>query len=217
MHDTREGATHLVSGSRFHKGAKPSQGGQFSDHILCERHENVTASLDKYGTEFVRMAERRFRALDAKTSFQIENARPTELLKFALSVIWREVASSGRSEKNLSLGPYWKPVIDAVFGSGELSWPTMIQRTRFFAGDALDIKLGIHPHTIRFEKLNAWTFTVAGFAFFIVSDRRGLPRLPQYLSANEGNPLTIIVADKRPISEVGILQPILSNMRLRGK
>lgn len=210
--DIRDGSKHVIQGSRFHKGAKPSQGGAFSDGILCTLHEQRTAALDTYGVEFIRRAASEFERLHPERSFQIANPQPNILLLFALSIVWRELAYS-RREGERGLGKYREPIENAIFADGAFDAPMLIARTRFRAGSGDPIKIGVHPHPIRMKDRNVWSMTLAGFSFYPILDGRGMPMLPDWLRANQSDPIAIVVGHWQDLDEVGILKPILANMR----
>lgn len=211
----REGAKHVVSGSRRRKGTRLSQGGNFDNNMLCAKHENATADLDRYGTEFLRRAEAMFETQKPDRSFEVANPEPEALRRFALSVVWREVHSANGRESRLSLGPYKDDVRRAVFEQADLPWPLIISRTRFTLEDDGPVKFVIHPFRVRFAGLNAWTFTAVGHGFYLISDRRGLPPAHDLVRADIRNPALVIVGHEQDFRTVGILQKLFSNMRQR--
>lgn len=105
----KEGASHVITGSRWHKGAKPSAGGRFNDSILCSAHEGATSGLDTYGTRFVRDVRAAYAANRSAKSLAVPNPQPRKLARFALSLIWRE-------------------------SHGDLDWPVMVSETRYHVG-----------------------------------------------------------------------------------
>lgn len=210
-HLIKDGATHAVAASRHYGGAKPSQGGAFSNTMLCGKHEAMTAAVDRYAVEFVRRINGGW---DRKSTdlLQIDNPQPHLLEAFAILTIWREV-HSGHAPR-LTLGPYEKPVRSFLFEGGPApDWPVIVQRTNFFLADtrrAVDFNL--HPYRVKFAGKNGWLLTVAGIGFFVISDRRGLPPPFPSFRADILDPVPVTVSDPVPFMEIGALKYILRNM-----
>lgn len=199
----------VVVGSRFHQGAKPMPRGTFSNDILCAEHEALTAGLDKYGVEFLRRADQSFIPSIHRSGYPVANPDPRKLSRFALSLIWREVAAGGPGKR--TLGPYAEAVKDAVFSDGPLDWPLVIQRQNIVVR-ADRVEIGVNPYFVRLGGKRAWTIGLAGYAFFVVSDRQGFDMAPGWLRANESDPATIVVGDEMPIQRLGSFAPIFRNM-----
>jgi hypothetical protein len=129
-HDVRDGATHVVAGSTVAKVARTSQGGFFSDTLLCSTHENLTAATDKYAVEFVRRVSSTWQDRTKTAALTIVNPRPELLRSFALLTIWREV--HGAPGSRLSLGPYEDAVRRHIFDADVApDWAIIVQRTNF--------------------------------------------------------------------------------------
>jgi len=211
MIETRRQEPHLVTGSRFHNGAKPSQGGHFSDRILCAAHETLTGPFDKYGTEFIRRAEAIFQATKPDRSFTVSNPKPQTLHRFALATIWREVQNNGANHK-VTLGKYAAAVQDAVFAGAAINWPMLVSRTRFTLDSPDTVRMVVHPYRVRIGERNAWTFTAAGYAFYLFSDARGVGILPDWLRANVSDPACVVVNHSLDLRSVASFKPIFQNM-----
>jgi hypothetical protein len=192
-----------------------SQGGTFDTNLLCAKHENATADLDRYGTEFLRRSEALFEAQNPQQAFEVANPEPQTLRRFALSVVWREVHSANGRESRLSLGPYEYDVRSAVFDKAELAWPLLVSRTRFTLKERTPVKFAVHPFRVRFASLTAWTFTAVGYSFWVISDRRGLPPAHDFVRADIRNPALVIVGHEQDFRSVGVLQKLFSNMLQR--
>lgn len=187
------------------------QSGAFSDHILCEKHEGLTAKVDKYAVEFVRRVNTEWRARGGGDTLEISNPQPELIRRFALLTIWREVAS--RHEKGLSLGPYADQMSDYIFNDGHaLEWPVVVQRTNFTLPGQEAIDFALHPFRIRFADRSAWTFTVAGVAFIIVSDQRGIPSIFEEWIADTHDPARVTVSHTEHITDVGMLKALMSKL-----
>jgi hypothetical protein len=210
-HLIKDGAPHAITASRHYRGAKPSQGGPFSNEILCRNHEAMTAAADKYAVEFVRRIND---AWDHKSTrlLRIENPQPHFLREFAILTIWREVHSG--HAPGLTLGPYEEPVRSLIFDGGPaLEWPVVVQRTNFLLTETrAAVDFNLHPYRIKFAGRNGWLLTVAGIGFFVISDRRGLASPFEEFRADVLNPVPITVADPMPFTDVGALKYILRNM-----
>lgn len=206
----------MVSGSRHRAGTRLSQGGNFDSNMLCATHENATAALDRYGTEFLRRSEALFEAQNPERAFEVANPEPHTLRRFALSVVWREVHSANGQESRLSLGPYEDDVRNAVFGTADLPWPLLVSRTRFTLEERGPVKFAVHPFRVRFVGLTAWTFTAVGHSFWLISDRRGLAPAHAFVRADIRDPALVIVGHEQDFRSVGVLQKLFSNMRQRG-
>jgi hypothetical protein len=215
IHEIKEGAPHVVSGSRHRAGTRLSQGGNFDSNMLCAKHENATADLDRYGTEYLRRAEALFEAQRPTRSFEVSNPMPQTLRRFALSVVWREVHSANGQKSGLSLGPYEEDVRRAVFCTVDLPWTLLVSRTRFTLEDRRPVKFALHPFRVRFGGLSAWTFTAVGHSFWLISDRRGLPAAHNDFRADSRNPAVVVVGHEQDFRSVRILQNLLSSMLRR--
>ena len=211
-----EGRKHVITGSRHHSGAKPSQGGKFSDNILCEKHEGITSSFDTYGVRFVREVNRLFHANQNNNSVEVPNPEPIKLLRFVLSCIWREKAAD-QNEGLESLGPYRQPLENTVFHGADAAWPLIVSRDRFMVRDHQIDAFGVHPYRNRFYDRNTWMFTACSVTFFQIIDNRGLKELPDWVRADRANPVAVLMSDPMQIHKVGPLAPILRNMSRRGQ
>lgn len=217
IHDLKEGASHVISGSRWHKGAKPSAAGRFSDDMLCSEHEAATSALDTYGVRFVREVRRTYEAGPLSKSLEVTNPNPRMLSRFALSLIWREAHNPANVNARTSLASYDAAVSDAVFADGDIDWPMLVSQSQFSLGEQRAIQFALHPYRVRLMERNAWSFTLLGVTFWLVSDSRGLPVLPDWLRANVSDPATIVVGHQQDFRTVGNLQALLSNMGRRGR
>ncbi len=171
-------------------------------------HEAVTSRFDTYGVAFLRRAKEAFDAYGPDT-FWVENHEPETLSRFVASVIWREVHSFG----DQPLGPYEGLVRDHVFSSGKLSWPMMVWRDNFSLDDKQAMEFNTHPYRTKFWDRNAWMFSAIGFSFVAVSDKRGIPIIPDDMVANKANPLRVLVGSQMDYLKIPTLQPILKQMR----
>ena len=113
----------------------------------------------------------------------------------------------------LSLGPYDQHVRKNLFEGGAApDWPLIVQRTNFQAAPKGAVDFNLHPYRVRFADRSGWSFTVAGIAFFVISDRRGLPQEYSEWRADLRDPAPVTVADAIPLTEVGALKTIMANM-----
>lgn len=209
----RGDAKHVIAASP-HQSVRRSQAGAFTDTLLCRAHENATAATDKYGIEFVRRVQAAWGNRASRKMLSVPNPSPDALQSFALLTIWREAHFEERP--GLSLGDYDRPVQRHLFdGDPPPDWPVVVQRTNFTVqpGGASDFNL--HPYKLRFGDRAAWTFTVAGVCFLVVSDKRGLPSLFEEWRADTHNPCPVSVAEPVPLSEAGALQGVLATMNAR--
>ncbi len=215
-HEIRDGASHAVAASRNHPRAKPSQGGIFSNDLLCSEHERLTAAADKYAVEFVRRVDDAWGDRTQLTKLEVDNPEPELLRSFALLTIWREVHC--KHEPGLSLGPYEDIVRGHLFeGKGAPNWPVVAQRTNFILPGAGVVDFNLHPYRVRFSDRAGWALTVAGTAFFVISDRRGLPLVFSRWRADLYDPAPLTVSDPLPFTEVGALKAILAGMVSSGR
>ena len=212
MREVRDGAPNAVVGSRHRGGVRISQGGDFSDHILCEVHERTTGTLDDYGTRFIRRAEKAFRRSSSDRSFRVSNPEPRRLMKFALSIVWREVHGGEHDSVEVRLGAYEGRVCEAVFKNGDLNWPMLVSRTRFTLESDSPIPLTVSPYRVRMASQRAWTFTLAGYSFFMFPGASPPKILTDHLRADMADPTTIVIQHSQNLMQVGSLQEILKNM-----
>lgn len=210
-HEIRGDATHVVGASRHHRSAKPSQGGVFCDHLLCSNHESLTAGADKYAVEFVRRVADAWGDRKQRTTLEVDNPQPHLLRTFTLLTIWREIHSL--QDPGLSLGPYEDLVRRHLFDGKEApDWPVIAQRTNFFLPQKGAIDFNLHAYRIRLTDRSGWMLTVAGIAFFVISDRRGLPEAFSEWRVDLHNPAPLTVSDPLPFTDVGAIKVILAGM-----
>ncbi|MBB5684470.1 hypothetical protein [Sphingobium boeckii] len=164
-HEVRNGATHAVTASRHFKGTKPSQGGAFSDNLLCLKHERSTSATDKYAIEFVRRVIEAWGDRKDQTTLVVDNAQPHVMRSFALLTIWREIHS--QHDTALSLGPYEDSVRHHLFeGDVAPNWAIVAQRTNFHLPGRGAVDFNLHPYRVRFADRAGWMLTLAGVAPF---------------------------------------------------
>lgn len=212
--DVRNGAPHVLAASRSRAIVRPMQGGPFSDHLLCNTHESATAAIDKYAVEFVRRVNGQWKMRGGSTALRIQNPDPEALRRFALLTIWREVYA--KQESGLSLGPYSEALAEYIFANRKgPSWPIVAQRTNFTLPEKSAVDFTLHPFRVRFADRSAWTFTVAGVAFFVISDRRGLPPIFSDWAVDRHDPAPITVSDPISITDVGMLKQLISKIAER--
>lgn len=206
--DLRRGGPHAIQGSLNHDGVRKTPGGAFSDNLLCSEHEARTSSADTYGISFLRRAKEAFDAFGPE-AFWVENPEPQKLSQFVAATIWREVNSTSSDR----LGPYGGTVMRHVFEGGPLNWPILVVRDFFTLDDKKPIEFNTHPYKVNFSDRNAWMFTVLGFTFIVISDKRGFSMLPKEMNGREANPLRVIVGYPEDYRNVPTLRPIFDRMR----
>ncbi len=213
-HDVRDGSTHVVAGSTTAKIARTSQGGFFSDTLLCSHHENLTAATDKYAVEFVRRVNDNWKDRTKTNALKISNPQPDMLRSFALLTIWREV--HGAPGTRLSLGPYEDIVRRHIFDATVApEWAIIVQRTNFVTEKRRAADFNLHPHRVRFADRSGWMFTVAGVGFFVVMDGRGIPAKFEDWRADRHDAALVTVSEQLPFTEVGALKGILASLAMR--
>jgi len=215
-HDVRDGATHVVAGSVTAKVARTSQGGFFSDTLLCSHHEGLTAATDKYAIEFVRRVSESWKDQSKRSALSISNPQPELLRSFALLTIWRE--AHGAPGTRLSLGPYENVIRRHLFDATVApEWAIIVQRTNFVIENSGAADFNLYPYRVRFADRSGWMFTVAGVCFFVVVDGRGLPAKFENWRADRHDPAMVTVSEPLPFTEVGALKGILASLAARTK
>lgn len=209
-HDVRDGEKHVIGVSRHRIGGKPSQGGIFSDRLLCSDHEAKTSAADTYAIEFVRRIANTWSGARDTTTLEVQNPYPDLIRRFAITTIWREVHADPLGE--IGLGPYENDVLDYIFHNAVApDWPVIVQRTNFFVRLNNPIDFNLHPYRVKFADRNGWALTVAGAAFFVISDRRGLAKRFSSGRADICDPALVTVSEQLPFTEVGALKNILTS------
>lgn len=219
-HQMRRGGPNLTGGSRFYSGRKITQSGETTKVILCEKHEAATARPDKYGVEFLRRAEALWLSRGRSSGIlEVQNRTPLMLRTFALACIWREVAAQQAEGRDLTLGRYGEAVQAHLFANKPApDWPLIIQRTNFELGADGPVDFIVHPYRIKLVERSTWTFTAAGYAFFLVNDPRGIPPIFMDWRADKFDPAPVPVGNISPFLGLRSLQPLWQNMlRPRGK
>ena len=156
--DLRRGGPHAIQGSLKHDGIRKTQGGAFSDNLLCALHEARTSDPDTYGVSFLRRAKSAYEEFGPE-AFWVENHKPLLLSRFVAATIWREV----HSFSSQTLGPYEERVAKHVFDGKPLNWPILVVRDYFTLGDDRAIEFNTHPYRVKFTDRGGWMFTVLGF------------------------------------------------------
>ena len=215
IHDSKEGEQAVAYGERGEAGHRLRQSGKFDQNILCEEHERITGDIDRYGVDFVRVLNIAGQSAKGSSAVYVPNSNPKLLVRFALSVIWREIHSGHGVKRGLTLGTASDRICQAIFKDGDVSAPTIVSYQQFTGERNERVPVGIHPFRVRMFDRIFWQFTVVGCGIWICTDGRGLPAKFDGVRADLNDPVRAAVGDPRSLSDVGILQGIFRDMRSR--
>lgn len=215
IHDSKDGHQAVIYGERGRPGYKFQQSGKYDHDILCELHERITGDLDKYAVDFIRAINLGGQSVRDDPAIDIPNPDRRRLVRFALSVIWREVFSANGVARAFSLGGWSSAMREAIFADADIQVPIIVSYQRFTDENNNRVPIGIHPFRVRMLDRNFWQFAAVGCAFWTCVDSRGLPEKFDGVRADLNDPARVIVGDPLALSEVGILQAIFRDMRRR--
>lgn len=164
FHDSkRPGRTVVIGG--LEDGYRVSQSGKLDHSILCEDHERQLGPADEYGIAFCR-AWRRLAKGD-NGPVLVPNPRPTLLVDFALTCIWRMAASKTGGRPVRALGPYTDLVEGRIFGPGESCDPAVvIESLEMDDGKGAPLIIGVLPCPAQADG-SSWHFIVSGLRFVV--------------------------------------------------
>lgn len=189
-----------------------SQAGQWDDGILCEQHERALATADDYMARFCRKFERAAVLSPSRKSYIAPNPRPDLLVRFAAATTWRHAVSRLGAAHDLDLGPY-RPMFERhLFDNEALHLEVLVGRSNIVDFEGKPIEIGLAPYRQKLLDWNVWHFTIAGFDFYVKTDKRPFPRQWKEFLANDNDPITLPLIDPRNLLEIPLLQPIFAQM-----
>jgi hypothetical protein len=172
-------------------GRRFTQGGPFSLDILCAKHENITGDLDRKAVDFCRYVAG-LGDLEVWTIKVVTGVDADEIVKFALSVLWRCHQSERDEARQVNLGPYASLIEQVVFnGTNSASFHTY---TYAAVSRQIDTReLASMPIDARVNGQRRWSFSVGGVTF--VTDL-GFPKpsTPQ-LMLNGAPDIKVLIVD----------------------
>lgn len=212
VHRIRGNEKNVTGGDRIRPGIKLTQSGEWDDSILCEEHEGAFATADDYMARFCRRFEKGATLSPSGNSYNAPNPRPDLLLRFAAATTWRHVVSKHGNSHGLDLGPYRQIIERHLFDGAELPLEALIGRSTILDLNGNRIEIGLAPHKSKLLHWNIWHFTIAGFDFYLKTDKRPFPSQWKEFLANDNDPITLPLIDPRRLHEVPMFQPIFAQM-----
>jgi hypothetical protein len=212
VHRIRGNEKSVVEGDRSRPGVKLSQSGLWDDGFLCERHEKALSTADDYMARFCRRFEKVGVLSSTGNSYTAPNPRPELLLRFAAATIWRHAVSSHGIDHKLELGPYQGLIESHLFEGAALPLEILVGRSNIVGADGHRIEIGLAPYKRRLLDWTVWHFTIAGFDFYVKTDKRPFPEPWKPFLANDNDPITLALIDPRRLDEIPMLRPIFAQM-----
>jgi hypothetical protein len=179
-------------------------------------HETALASADDYMVRFCRKFERSATLSSNAKSYTQSNPRPDLLVRFAAATIWRHVVSKHGCVHGLDLGPYKNVIEEHLFADAALPLQVLIGRSNLIDPSGNRIEIGLAPYRRKLLDWTVWHFTIAGFDFYIKTDKRPFPKQWNEFLANDNDPIILPRIDPQQLHEIPILQPIFAQMRKAG-
>ncbi|WP_420142808.1 hypothetical protein [Sphingomonas sp.] len=144
--------------------------GAFDKGILCGPCDKRLGKLDAFALTFC-TAERP--TPSAGTIAQIVGVDGGQLLAFATSVVWRASISTLETFAGIDLGPLTDRARDIAFGEPAVVFPVIANRLVSARYDVREFY--VQPIRRKLAGLNAYSFLLGGFQWFVVADSRSLP------------------------------------------
>ena len=204
------------SGARDRLGTQSTQGGEFDSNILCLEHEGMLSDCDNYGVKFFKAFDRSARGPKGfeDVIYVVPNPKPSLLLKFVLSVVWRHALSGRYGQPNpLNLGP-WEPELrNKIFFGTSYDPDFCIAQQDFIIGESRHSEIVMPPyHNYNFGR-RGFEFYVMGFRLTVKLDGQSKGRMPKLLRANGQNPVLVFRPDAITVTDEPDIMVILKNMR----
>lgn len=176
---------HALLTDRDRPGHRPTQGGTFSDDILCSEHEAVTGHLDDVAVRFCKAA---FSGppMVAGSAFEVDGFDPIVLVRFACSILLRCHYSDRDETRLVNLGPYAPDLARVVFDGDLVRAPHTYVYSA--VSSELDFReLASLPASMRVDHSRRWSFQCGGIVF-LIDVGRSKPSYPLSL-LEEGKPI----------------------------
>jgi hypothetical protein len=147
--------------------------GETDGNILCADCDGALGKNDGYAVDVCR----KFRADDRSNLFEDKSVEAERFSKFILSLLWRaSISKRGRYCQVVTFGPYETVAREIIFGARPISemraFKLIVSKLRSRRHDV--DRIIIDPVRFKFEKLNAYSFLLAGFRVLAVLDGREL-------------------------------------------
>lgn len=176
---------HALLTDRDRPGHRPTQGGTFSNDILCAQHEAVTGHLDDIAVRFCKAAYAGSPMI-AGSAFEVVGFDPIDLVRFACSILLRCHYSTRDETRLVDLGPYAADLANVVFDRN------LERAPHCYIYSAVSRELNFRdlaslPASSRVDHSRRWSFQCGGIVF-LVDLGRPKPAYPLSL-LEEGKPI----------------------------
>jgi len=147
--------------------------GETDGNILCADCDGALGKHDGYAVDVCR----KFKADDRADLFEDKSVDAERFSKFILSLLWRaSISKRGRYCQVVTFGPYEGVAREIIFGARPVSdmpaFKLIMSKLRSRLHDV--DRIIIDPVRFKFEKLNAYSFVLAGFRMLAVLDGQEL-------------------------------------------
>jgi hypothetical protein len=180
----RPGKT-VIGNFRDGPGYKILQSGYWDDNILCDKHEALLGSADKYGIEFCRQFVDHRKNSDGEVD--IPNPHPSQLVDFASACVWRMAVSRTSGAPAMWLGPYAQKLADRLYGNGDFEPSLLISRHGLHLESGKEHNIGTLPYRYFEQGLRFWRFICTGLVFDLKLDNRPAPPALAIFAVNDAD------------------------------
>jgi hypothetical protein len=210
--EIKSGEQTAFEGSRLRRGARPTQGGEFDQTILCQSHEAALALTDNYGVDFCRRFRTQAIGIYDGLAFELSNPFPDRLVRFAGSVLWRHAVSSRYIASDCDLGPYEPRLRGWLFGTENYDPHLWVMTSSLTLNGAQLSDILMPPYRLTKLGRRTWRFVIRDLMFDIKLDDRRLASHPFELRANDATNAMIINAHSKEVTEDDGIMEIVANM-----
>lgn len=214
MHDMRNGAKALYSGSRHRDGYRAGQSGPWDDRFLCEAHEAAFAVADDYAIRLSRRVEAGdVRQHRTRKAVIVDNPHPDRLLLFAYATVWRHVMAPSCPELHGKLGPHEQGMRQALFESGPLKFDLIVVLSNISAAGGKPIKMGLAPYQQQLGSWKVWHFICGGLEYYLKVSNQGFPSKFLAVVGAQKDPLVLTFTQPVDIATAPLFSEIAARIR----
>jgi hypothetical protein len=176
--------------------------GAFDKNILCGVCDRKLGQLDEYALGICNRELPRAALGSIGTIADVDCDR---MASFAVSVVWRASVSAHPSFATIDLGPLSDRARSAAFDHRADQFPVIIYR---LVSPRYDVRqFYVEPARRRIEGVNAYSFHLGGFQWFVFADSRSLPNMLRPLTINgRGDLVSLAIPLERTTEFQGMLE-----------
>lgn len=165
-------------------GRAQYQLGAFDKSILCDRCDKKLGLLDEFALALCMQYPG---APKPGVISKVPDVACRKLVAFATSVVWRASISTLETFAEIDLGALSSRARDIAFGDTITAFPVIANR---LVSNRYDVReFYVQPIRRRLAGLNAYTFHLGGFQWFVVADSRPVTGKLKHLVINNADEL----------------------------